>query len=229
MNKLIKLILIIICVSLTTGCAAKKTICSLPDLKTPPIKKATADGFYHLVKKGETLWSISRIYSVDMERLAEFNEISNTCRIETGQRIFVPETLRATKKIKQPLSQVTSFVWPYKGELASCFNQIKKNVNNQGIDIIAKPGASISAAEAGNVIFTCANLRGYGKAIIIEHSDNFSTIYANNEKNLVKTGAYVKQGQTIAYAGSSGRTSRCIVHFELRINNKAQNPLLYLP
>ena len=229
MNKLLKLSLIIICIYLTAGCAAKKSISSLPALKTPPPIKTTLKGFYHKVKKGETLWGISRIYSVDMERLAELNKISNTCKIEVGQKVFIPDSFRKTRKIKQPLSSATSFEWPYKGKLAGCFNQIKKNVKNQGIDIIAKPGASISAAEAGNVIFTSANMRGYGKTIIIEHRDNFSTIYANNQKNLVKTGDYVKRGQTIAYAGSTGRTSRCVVHFELRKNNKAQNPLLYLP
>ena len=229
MNKLITLSLIIICVSLTPGCAAKKSIRSLPALKTLPAIKTTVAGFYHSVKKGDTLWRISRIYSVAMDRLAEFNKIFNTCKIETGQKIFIPDSFRKTKKIKQPLSTAASFVWPYKGELASCFNQIKKSVKNQGIDIIAKPGASISAAEAGNVIFTSANMRGYGKTIIIEHSENFSTIYANNRENLVKAGDYVKRGQTIAYAGSTGRTSRCVLHFELRKNNKTQNPLLYLP
>ncbi len=229
MNKLIKLSLIIICISSTTGCAAKRSIRSLPALETPPAIKTTLAGFYHCVKKGETLWRISRIYSVDMERLAEFNKISNTCKIKVGQKIFIPDSFRKTKKIKQHLGSAPSFEWPYKGELASCFNQMKKNVKNQGIDIVAKPGASIAAAESGNVIFTSTNMRGYGKTIIIEHSDNFSTIYAHNQKNLVKAGDYVKRGKTIAYAGSTGRTSRCIVHFELRKNNKAQNALLYLP
>ncbi|MFH1665947.1 MAG: peptidoglycan DD-metalloendopeptidase family protein [Elusimicrobiota bacterium] len=229
MNTLIKLSLIIICICLTTGCSTKKPVSSVYSLKTPPQIKPTINGFYHSVKKGETLWRISQIYSINIERLAEINKISNTCKIENGQKIFIPDSFQDTKNIKQPLNQTTSFVWPYRGDLSSCFNQIKKNVNNLGIDIIAKPGASIGAAEAGNVVFTSANMRGYGKTIIIVHNENFSTIYANNQKNLVKTGDYVQQGQTIAYAGSTGRTSGCVVHFELRKNNKAQNPLLYLP
>lgn len=228
MKKLLKLSLII-CISLNVGCSARKTTYSVPALKSPPIIKTAAKGFYHSVKKGETFWRISRIYSVEMEDLEEFNQISNTCKIEVGQKIFVPDSLRRSKKIKQPLSSEASFVWPYNGKLASCFNQTKKNVKNQGIDIIAKSGAYISAAEAGNVIFTSSNMRGFGKTIIIEHSEQFSTTYANSQENLVKTGDYVKRGQTIAYAGSSGRTSRSVVHFELRKNNKAQNPLLYLP
>ena len=229
MNKAIKISLIILIV-FNAGCAAKKSASiSATPLKCPPPIKTLAAGFYHRVKKGDTLWKISRVYSVDMHRLAEFNKISNTCKIEVGQKIFIPDSFRKSKKLKKALNQATSFIWPYKGELASCYLQLKKNVKNQGIDIIARPGASINAAEAGNVIFTSSNMRGYGMTIIIEHSENFSTIYANNQKNLVKTGDYVKKGQTIAYAGSTGRTSRCILHFELRKNNKTQNPLLYLP
>ena len=123
----------------------------------------------------------------------------------------------------------TTFIWPYRGSLLTCFNQKKQNVKNHGIDIKARPGAPINAAASGNVIFTSDSMRGYGKTIIIQHKNNFTTIYTNNRKNLVKTGDYVKQGQTIASAGSSGRTTDCIVHFELRKNNKPQNPLYYLP
>ena len=229
MKKLVNLILLIICIALMPGCGAKKSPSITTAIKTPPAIKTDLPGFFHTVKKGETLWRISRIYSVELERLTEFNKISNSCRIEVGQTIFIPDSLRLTKTIKQPAMKTTSFIWPYNGQLASCFNEFKKNVKNQGIDILTKPGAAISAAEAGNVVFTSSNMRGFGKTIIIEHAHRFSTVYANTQKNLVKSGDYVLKGQTIAYAGSSGRTSRSILHFELRKNNKAQNPLLYLP
>ncbi len=229
MLKIIKLGLIIICIFQSVGCTAKRSTYSIPTLKTSPAIKTDLAGFYHAVKRGETLWRISRIYSVEMQQIAELNMISDSCKIEVGQKIFIPDSFRKEKKIKQISIHSASFIWPYNGELASCFNQPKKIVKNQGIDIITRPGAAISASEAGNVVFTSSNMRGFGKTIIIEHTEKFSTIYANNQKNLVKAGDYVKQGQTIAYAGSTGRTSRSIVHFELRKNNKAQNPLLYLP
>ncbi len=229
MRKLIKLSLIIICICLSTGCTANKRICSRPGIKIPTAIKTDLAGFYHVVKKGETFWRISHIYSVKMQKLSELNEISNTCRIEIGQKIFIPDSFRKTRQTDLPSKKTASFIWPYNGELASCFNQLKKRVKNSGIDIITRSGDSISAAEAGNVVFTSSNMRGFGKTIIIEHAQNFSTIYANNHKNLVKSGDYVTQGQTIAYAGSTGRTSRSIVHFEIRRNNKAQNPLFYLP
>lgn len=229
MKNFIKFNIIFLCIFLSAGCTAKKSICTLPKLKTPPKITSKLPGLYHTVKKGETLWRISRIYSVDIKKLSQLNEISNTCKIEVGQEIFIPDSFRTSRHIKQTSSKSASFIWPYNGKLASCFNQTKKSVKNKGIDIIAKPGASVIAAEAGNVVFTSSNMRGFGNTIIIEHAEKFSTIYANNQKNLVKTGDYVKRGQTIAYAGSTGRTSRSVVHFELRKNNKAQNPLLYLP
>ncbi|MDD5745950.1 MAG: LysM peptidoglycan-binding domain-containing M23 family metallopeptidase [Candidatus Omnitrophica bacterium] len=183
-----------------------------------------------MVKKGETLWRISRTYNINLDDLARFNRITDTCSIEINQKIFIPDSLRTVPRNEQPaLGATTDFIWPYKGPLASCYNQLNQNVRNQGIDIIARVGSSVNAAAGGNVIFTSENMRGYGKTIIIQHPGNFITTYTNSQENLVKTGDYVKQGQTIAKAGSSGRTSRCIVHFELRKNNRPQNPLLYLP
>ena len=131
MKKLIKLSLIIICLSLITGCATKKQFGSIPGYKIPPPVKATIPGFYHSVKKGQTMWRISHIYSIDMEKLANFNNISNTCKIEVGQKLFIPDEFRKTRKIAHSKNIAVSFEWPYKGPLASCFRQAKKNVNNQ--------------------------------------------------------------------------------------------------
>lgn len=187
-------------------------------------------GMFHTVKKGETLWRISQDYQVDLSALADFNKINNICKLEVGQKIYIPDELRRnTPRKNAETSSRVDFIWPYRGQIISCFNQKKLNVNNLGVDILAKPGAAIKAASSGNVIFSSDNLRGYGKTIIIEHSKTFSTVYTNQEENLVKAGDYVTQGQTIAYAGQTGRSVECILHFELRKNNKPQNPLLYLP
>lgn len=220
---------IIILLVFLTGCATQKDLGYKPTTKPPTYIKTSVPGFYHTVKKGQTLWRISRMYSVDLEKLAAFNRLSNSCKIEVGQKIFIPDSFKNLKKSIPATDLITTFTWPYKGTLASCFKQPWQSVENQGIDILARNGGPINAAAAGNVIFTSESMRGYGKTIIIEHSGNFQTVYANNDKNIVKTGDYVKQGQVIAYAGTSGRTSRCVVHFEIRKNNKPQNPLLYLP
>lgn len=229
MQEKLKFISLILCLSLVTGCAAKTKKIVPVRPKHFPYVKTSQPGIYHTIKRGETLWRISRIYAVDLNELTRFNKISNVYKIEAGQKVFIPDSIRRTKTARKISKIKTDFIWPCKGEIASCFSQIKKSVKNQGIDILTRAGTNVNAAASGNVIFTSENMRGYGKAIIIQHAANFTTVYTNNKKNLVKTGDYVRQGQVIAKAGLTGRTSRCIVHFELRKNNKPQNPLLFLP
>ncbi|MFH1063222.1 MAG: LysM peptidoglycan-binding domain-containing M23 family metallopeptidase [Candidatus Omnitrophota bacterium] len=221
----IRVILIVLLI-LTSGCSArpKITTSTLPYAVVHPNVK----GQYHIVKKGETLWSISKCYAVNLDAIAEINKIDNAKSIEIGQKIFIPDSL-AKDNADSQCSVSNLFDWPYKGQILLGFNEKKQDVNNQGIDIAAKPGSSISAAAAGNIVFTSQNLRGYGRTIIIRHNNDFVTVYSNNDENLVKTGDFVRQGQVIAKAGSTGRASSCLVHFELRKKNKPQNPILYLP
>jgi murein DD-endopeptidase MepM/ murein hydrolase activator NlpD len=64
--------------------------------------------------------------------------------------------------------------------------------------------------------------------IIVKHAGAFSSVYAHNHRNLVKVGEFVEKGQVIAESGQSGRTTAPHVHFEIRRNGKAVNPLTYL-
>jgi murein DD-endopeptidase MepM/ murein hydrolase activator NlpD len=78
------------------------------------------------------------------------------------------------------------------------------------------------------VIFV-GHLHGYGNVVIIQHSGGYVTVYGHNQRNLVNDGASVVRGQQIAEMGSSGRASGPNLHFEVRYNNEAENPLAYLP
>ena len=64
--------------------------------------------------------------------------------------------------------------------------------------------------------------------IIIRHKNNVLTVYAHNDKNLVKEGARVTRGQVVAQVGNSGNSKQLQLHFEVRRNEKPVNPLLYL-
>ncbi|MBI4845787.1 MAG: peptidoglycan DD-metalloendopeptidase family protein [Candidatus Omnitrophica bacterium] len=232
MKKIIILLFICFLSGLFTGCAAKqqRKIITPAYTQVPPIKIPTSiPGSYHIIKKNETLWKISRIYGVDLNELVLFNKISNACKIEVGEKVFIPDYMRKSELNINAADKKPEFIWPCKGLIVSCFNQLKQSVKNQGIDILARPGDEIIASAGGCIIFTSENMRGYGKAIIIQHGGEFTSVYTQNEQNFVKVGDYVKQGQLIARAGATGRTSQCLVHFEIRKNNKPQNPLLYLP
>lgn len=120
------------------------------------------------------------------------------------------------------------FIWPVEGVVTSKFGA-RWGKNHSGIDIGAPEGTPIYASAAGKVVFV-GEKSGYGLLIIISHSNGTSfTIYAHNSKNLVKEHADVKQGEKIALVGQTGRATGPHLHFEIRIESKAVDPLQYLP
>lgn len=114
-------------------------------------------------------------------------------------------------------------IWPAAGNIISGFNE----TTNKGVDIAGKAGDPIVAAAAGKVIYV-GEMRGYGQLIIIQHSKDYLTAYAHNQKMLVKEEQTVKKGQHIAQMGSSD-TDRVKLHFELRRQGKPIDPVRYLP
>ncbi len=72
------------------------------------------------------------------------------------------------------------------------------------------------------------SLAGYGNMVILKHAGVYSTVYAHNRRNLVKVGEFVQRGQVIAEVGRTGRSTAPHLHFEVRKNGRATNPLDYL-
>ncbi len=102
-------------------------------------------------------------------------------------------------------------------------------MKHDGINIQAPAGTSVKASSSGKVVFS-SYVKGYGNMIIIQHKNNYATVYANNSKNLTKKGRWVKSGQKIARVGTSAGKSRTpYLHFQTRKKNRARNPLFYLP
>lgn len=122
--------------------------------------------------------------------------------------------------------QSAGFVWPLQGNIESRFGSRPQGVTLKGIVIRAPKGAKVIAAKEGRVSFIDPSLPGYGKTLILEHSKEFSTVYAGNSEILVRLGQWVRQGDVVAAAGSSDGGSR--LYFEVRKNSKAEDPLAYL-
>ena len=98
---------------------------------------------------------------------------------------------------------------------------------HSGLDIHASYGESVMAADGGTVTF--AGYKGsYGNLVIIRHDNGVETYYAHNSRLVVSAGQKVYQGQTIAKAGSTGRSTGVHCHFEVRVRGTAVNPLNYL-
>jgi lipoprotein NlpD len=81
----------------------------------------------------------------------------------------------------------------------------------------------VSPAAPGNVVYAGSGLRGYGKLIIIKHSEVFLSAYANNEQLLVEVGQSVGQADVISILGANGE-----LYFEIRKDGNPVNPKTYL-
>ncbi|MBM3511904.1 MAG: LysM peptidoglycan-binding domain-containing M23 family metallopeptidase [Alphaproteobacteria bacterium] len=120
------------------------------------------------------------------------------------------------------------FLWPVRGRVISGFGPKNGGMHNDGINISAKPGDTVRAAENGVVAYAGNELRGFGNLLLIRHRDGWITAYAHADEILVKRGDQVKRGQVIARVGASGRVAEPQLHFEIRKGTKAVDPLRYL-
>ena len=118
-----------------------------------------------------------------------------------------------------------NFGWPIKGRVLKAFS-LSRNI--KGIDITGKKGQSVKATERGKVVYGGQGLIGFGKLLIIRHNEVYLSAYANASRLLVKEGQHVEKGQVIAELGDVG-IKRTSLHFEIRKNGKAVNPLKLLP
>jgi len=117
-------------------------------------------------------------------------------------------------------------IWPVDGVVVSGFG-LRWGRMHEGIDIAASSGTPIRAAAAGTVIHA-GWLGGYGNLVVIDHGNGLATAYAHASSILVGVGKQVAQGQTVSLVGSTGHSSGPHLHFEVRINGVAVDPLLYL-
>lgn len=214
-------------------------------------------GDIHIVRKGETLYSIAFAYGEDVRTVARWNHISPPYTIYPNQQLRMtppqpstPRTVTAqsvhTTQSAAVHSRVNTSVASRHRTLTSSHNRHQKiswqwptkgkiisqysatGVGQKGIDIAGRLGQPIYAAASGEVVYSGKGLRGYGRLIIIKHNDDYFSAYAHNRRLLVKDDQRVKKGQHIADMGST-EADRPMLHFEVRRDGKPVNPLHYLP
>ena len=206
---------------------------------------------YHEVKKGETLYAISRLYNMKIDNLIEMNNLQEPYAVKVGQKIRIAKIdsarpkiienkniVKSEKKIieKKPevgliekaLDHLNHFSWPIHGVIISKFGPKKGGLYNDGINIKAKEGAEVKAAEDGVVAYAGNELKGYGNLIIIKHSGGWITAYAHLKNSFVTRGQKISKGQKIATVGSSGNVTSPQLYFGLRKGRDAVNPQNYL-
>ena len=223
---------------------------------TPPVSSTTAHSSKqhksHTVAKGETLYSIAWRYGHDYKSLASWNLIKSPFVIYPGQVIELrpvkrrratqpsPVVEKRTPARKKPVakSQAASrpkaaatgsatairWQWPARGKLLESTSL----TTEKGINIGGRTGQKIVAAAPGKVVYSGSGLRGYGKLIIIKHSNVYLSAYAYNRELRVKEGETVKAGQQISTMGLDSKGTP-VLHFEIRKNGKPIDPLGQLP
>ncbi|WP_312691989.1 amidase activator ActS [Kosakonia sp.] len=207
--------------------------------------KSSYSGAVYTVKRGDTLYRISRITGTSVKDLASLNGISPPYTIEVGQQLKIKGASKTASSAGKsggktakvvPSSAVPQSSWPPVGQRCWRWPTTGKVImtystsegGNKGIDIAGARGQPIYAAGAGKVVYVGNQLRGYGNLIMIKHSEDYITAYAHNDTLLVNNGQNVKAGQKIATMGSSD-TDSVRLHFQLRYRATAIDPLRYLP
>ena len=207
----------------------------------------------HVVRAGDTVYGVSRRYGVDMTALVRINDIPPPYRITVGQALRLPGSGTARRKVRAaaagppepapvpgrrtrrspprppafpvpPPRTAAMFAWPLRGRILVGFGPRGGGLHNDGINIAARAGTPVRAAESGIVAYAGNELRGFGNLLLIRHAGNWMTAYAHSRVLLVRRGDRVRRGQTIARVGSTGNVTRPQLHFEIRKGDEAVNP-----
>ena len=169
---------------------------------------------------------------------AGLNEVDKLINMENGavKSSKAAETRVINKSIdkvvavgtKNPILAGIAFLSkPSRGGISSYFGY-RWGKLHKGLDIGAGIGTPIYAAADGTVESASWDSGGYGNLVKISHGSGIETLYGHTSRMAVKAGQKVKRGQLIAYVGSTGHSTGPHVHFEVRLNGTAVNPLKYL-
>ncbi len=209
------------------------------------------------VAAGDTLYSLSRRYSVPVNDLAVMNNLSAPFALSVGQKLKVPDLSSApvrsvattkvdsaTVPVAKPKEKISSdptqklptigarssskFSWPVRGRVLSAYGAKGDGLFNDGINIAVARGTTVGAAENGVVAYAGNEVKGMGNLIIIQHSGGWMTVYAHLDSMTVRRGNKVSVGQKIGTVGETGKVDEPQLHFEIRKGTKAYNPSTYL-
>lgn len=253
-----------------TGAVQTTTLAPARTTAAPAPVQSGPEPVRHKVKRGETAYTISRLYQVPVESLAEWNGLGSDFAIREGQFLLIPvkdqpapqrtaaapaAPVAATEVTQpgqgsptptppsatQPLPEeqvepvaeapdvtaeapsntgTSALALPVTGRIIRTYDKGK----NEGIDIAASPGTSVTAAEAGTVAAITADADQV-PIIVVRHNNDLLTVYANVEDITVKKGDRVRRGQKLAELRDG---DNAYVHFEVREGFESVNPEPFL-
>jgi len=191
------------------------------------------DGVYHKVEAGDTLASIAEEYKVDASAIleSEYNDIADPETLVVGQMLVVPggskpyvaQVVYAGPPPPGAAQGSGNFMWPVSGVITQGYWG-----GHQAVDIGAPCGTSIYASDSGYVA-AVGWMEGYGNHILLSHGNGWETLYAHLNQILVRADTSVQRGVLIGRVGTTGRSTGCHLHFEIRQYGTKRNPFGFLP
>ena len=249
-----------------TGSFQTSTLEPVQPAVAPAPAVAGPEPIRHKVKRGETAYTISRLYQVSVESLAEWNGLGSDFTVREDQYLLIPVKDQSAPRTVTPEVTATAVTQPGEGSptptppsatqplpdekvptaapapdvtaeaptnsgssalgmpVSGTIIRAYDKGKNEGIDIAASPGTTVSAAEAGTVAAITADADQV-PIIVVKHNNDLLTVYANVKKITVKKGDRVRRGQKIA---SLRGGDNAYVHFEVRKGFESVDPEPYL-
>lgn len=192
----------------------------------------------YTVDPGDTLSTIGWKYGLRISTIKTANNLRSD-NIRPGQTLKLPpQDVSATVLAGLQKTTSANSVTPFKGtfgrptrgwDISQWFGHTSFERWHTGIDLTSRSGTAILASASGKVIKVSRGWGGgYGNHIIISHGNSYTTLYGHLSSFSVSNGQWVNQGQQIGVMGSTGWSTGTHLHFEIRKNGSAQNPMSYL-
>lgn len=183
----------------------------------------------------DLLLATSKLETRTNARIISFITLKTVLGDTAGQQ--VRQMQQISKQYRSSSASVTSSttpsIWPVQGTVTSPFGYRGNPIGggtgfHEGVDIAVDFGTPVRATAAGTVT-SAGWVDGYGNLVEIDHGNGMKTRYGHNSMLLVVPGQTVHAGDIISLAGSTGRSTGPHVHYEVRINDTATDPMLFLP